>query len=109
MLLIYSVYACFFSNKVLTSSPAHGGWVLDFSSGSNNAYLVNNNTSILFIAFVEMLLTAFRLSYSLSASGSLFSLCGIGRLADGRCGLLTFSFAEERNEYTEKEIVRRTG
>ena len=86
-----------------------GGGVLDFSSGSNNAYLVKNNTSILFIAFVEMLLTAFRLSYSLSASGSLFSLCGIGRLADGRCGLLIFSFTEEKNEYYKEENVHRTG
>ena len=57
-----------------------------------------------------MSLPAFRVPYSLSAPGILFSPGDIGRLADGRCGLLIHSDSRrKKDEYNEEENVRGTG
>ena len=87
-----------------------GGGVSRFSSFNNYTQLTNNISFLLFIVFVEMSLSAFRVPYSLSASGILFSLGDIGRLADGRCGLLIHSDSRrKKDEYNEEENVRGTG
>ena len=110
MLLIYSVYARFVFHKNTTPSLTHGGGVSRFSSFDNYTQLANNISFLLFIVFVEMPLSAFRISYSLSAPGTLFSLSDIGRPADGRCGLLIhLDSRRKKDEYNEKENVRRTG
>ena len=109
MLLIYGIYAHFVFHKNTTPSLMHGGGI-DFSSFNNYTQLTNNISFLLFIVFVEMPLSAFRVPYSLSAPGTLFSLGDIGRLADGRCGLLIHSDSRrKKDEYNEKENVRRTG
>ena len=109
MLLIYSVYARFAFHKNTTPSLTHGG-VSRFSSFNNYTQLTNNISFLLFIVFVEMSLSAFRVPYSLSAPGTLFSLSDIGRLADGRCGLLIHSDSRrKKDEYNEEENVRGTG
>ena len=110
MLLVYSVYARFVFHKNTTPSLTHGGGVSYFSSFNNYTQLTNNISFLLFIVFVEMSLSAFRVPYSLSASGILFSLGDIGRLADGRCGLLIHSDSRrKKDEYNEEENVRGTG
>ena len=110
MLLIYSVYARFIFHKNTTPSLTHGGGVSRFSSFNNYSQLTNNISFLLFIVFVEMPLSAFRVPYSLSAPGTLFSLGDIWRPADGRCGLLIhLDLRRKKDEYNEKENVRRTG
>ena len=114
MLQIYNLYAYIFFCKCLNLSPGYGGGAFDLSSVSSFAYLVNNNTLILFSVFVNVSLPAFRVHYSLSAKdGSCSPGATSGGLQTAAAGFLYIlgftEFTEEKNEYYKEENVHRTG
>ena len=94
MLLSFILSSCLYSDNS-QALPARklymGGGAKTSSAIRLFTYSTTNCISNLFSVFVNVPLSALRLPYSLSAPGSLSTPGDIGRLADGRCGLLIYS------------------